>query len=87
MFSIVVSSRAKHGIEKVPEELLPKIGAAIDALEKSFYPEQLDVKKLKGLGHTYRIRSGGWHIIYIVDFREKRIFIIDCLPRKLAYKK
>ena len=87
MFSIVVTSKAKRGIKNVPAQLLPKIGSAINTLETSFYPEELDVKKLKGLEHGYRIRIGGCRIIYFVDFSEKRIVILECLPRKVAYRR
>jgi mRNA interferase RelE/StbE len=47
-----------------------RIGEALDALRESFAPVKLfDVKKLKGLEDTFRIRIGDWRIIY--EFRRK----------------
>jgi len=44
-----------------------------------------DVKKLKGYDDTFRIRIGGWRIIYELRRREKTIIVYEIAPRGAAY--
>ena len=85
MLNVVLTSRATKNFRKLPEEMQNRCQEIFDALQNSFAPLRLDVKKLKGYENTYRIRLGKWRIIYKVDTKKKLILIYDILPRKKAY--
>ena len=87
MFDIFLTSKAEKQIKDVPKNILLKIVEAIENLKSTYYPSKYDIKKMKDLEHSYRIRIGNWRILYNVDFDSKEIFIVGILPRKKAYKK
>ena len=87
MFEIIVSNRVRKGARKLPSELKEKIVELLDVLENEPVPaDKYDVKKLKGLPNTYRIRFGDWRIVYKVEFAERRITIVKIEKRSKAYK-
>jgi len=58
--------------------------------ELSNYPialKKLDVEKLEGLERSYRIRVGEYRIIFVVDKRERTIFLTHIGKRESVYEK
>ncbi len=87
MFKIIVSNRARKSAKRLPKELKEKIVEILDVLENEPVPaDKYDVKKLKGLPNTYRIRFGDWRIVYKVEFVERIIIIAKIEKRSRAYK-
>ena len=87
MFEIIVSNRARKGARKSPDELKEKIVELLNVLENEPVPaDKYDLKKLKGLVSTYRIRFGDWRVVYKVEFAERRITILKIEKRSKAYK-
>ena len=85
MYDVVLTKKAIKNFRKLPEDLQNRCGQIFDALNHSFAPIRLNVKKLKGYENIYRIRVGSWRIIYKVNKSEKSIVIYDILPRKSAF--
>ena len=86
MYRVVLTKRAVKGLEKAPEHIRKKAVEALDALQQTFAPVKLfDVKKLKGLEETFRIRIGDWRIIYELHRKESAIVVLDIAPRGRAY--
>ena len=86
MHRVVLTKTARKGLERAPEHIKKRAVEAIDALQESFAPVKLfDVKKLKGYDDTFRIRIGGWRIIYELRRREKTIIVYEIAPRGAAY--
>jgi len=48
--------------------------------------EKYDIKKMRGILNTYRIRIGGWRIVYRVEFVEKKIIILKIEKRENVYR-
>jgi mRNA interferase RelE/StbE len=75
MFRIEFSTSAKREIEKLEiykEKLLNVLRIlSIDPLPTKYY----DVKKLRGIENTFRIRIGKVRIVYIVDWKSKVVII------------
>ena len=70
------------------ENLKSKFKEAI--LEFENYPialRRFDVEKLDGLEGSYRLRIGEYRIIFIVDKRERTIFITHIGKRESIYEK
>ena len=85
MYNVVLTKKAVKNFRTLPEDLQNRCGEIFDALNHSFAPIRLNIKKLKGYENTYRIRVGSWRIIYRVNKNEKSIVIYDILQRKGAY--
>lgn len=70
------------------EDLKNRFKEAIARLRD--YPvilRRLDVEKLEGLERGYRIRLGEYRIIFVVDKRDKTIFITHIGKRESIYEK
>ena len=88
MFEIIVSNTARKSAKEMPDNLKAKLIDLLDILERTAFPvEEYDIKKLRGLENTYRVRLGNWRVIYKVDFLSHKIIIIKIAPRKSAYRK
>ncbi len=86
MYRVILTKKATKGLEKAPDHIRKKTIEAIDALQESFAPVKLfDVKKLKGLEDTFRIRMGDWRIVYELRRRETTIIVYEISPRGRAY--
>ncbi len=62
MHQVKLTPRAQRQLDKIPAEDLGRIVAALQKLEDN--PRPTGAKKLRG--YIYRIRVGGWRIIYAV---------------------
>ncbi|MEM2941321.1 MAG: type II toxin-antitoxin system RelE/ParE family toxin [Thermoproteota archaeon] len=49
--------------------------------------KRIDVEKLEGLEGGYRVRLGEYRIIFIVDKKEKMIFVTHIGKRESIYEK
>jgi mRNA interferase RelE/StbE len=86
LYRVVLTKRAIKGLERAPEHIRKKAVEAIDVLQQTFAPVKLfDVKKLKGMEDTFRIRIGDWRIIYELHRKESLIVVLDVASRGRAY--
>jgi mRNA interferase RelE/StbE len=68
--------------EKLNEPTLSRITAAVDGLEKE--PPVGDIKELKGKPGVFRLRVGGYRILYTVG--EEFVDVFKIAPRGQVYK-
>ena len=87
MFEIFFTNRAEKALKTLDHKISKKVIEAINSLEYTYFPKPYDIKKLKGMENTYRIRIGDYRMLYRVDFEKKTIYILSILLRKQAYKK
>jgi mRNA interferase RelE/StbE len=86
LYRVVLTRRATKGLEKAPDHVRKRAVEAIDALQQTFAPVKLfDVKKLKGMDNTFRIRIGDWRIIYELRRKESMIVVLDIASRGRIY--
>ena len=65
VYRIVIVAGAGRAIAKLPRHVQPVIVAAIEALARE--PRPRGSKKLTGPGGNWRIRVGGYRVIYTID--------------------
>lgn len=75
---------ARKELESLPNEMIKRILAKIESLEKN--PRPTGCKKLKGGRDLWRLRVGEYRIIYSVLDREIRIEIVAVRHRRKAYE-
>lgn len=85
MFEIFLTHRAEKALKSLDVKVKRRIEAALDDLAYTYFPKKYDIKKLKGVKSTYRIRIMNYRIIYMVDFKESSIFVSSITQRKKAY--
>ena len=87
MYRVILTKNASKGLDKAPVHIKTKAIQVIDALQDSFAPVKLfDVKKLKGMQDTFRIRLGDWRIIYEFKRKESMVLVYEIVPRGSAYQ-
>ncbi len=83
MFRIEFSSRAKKEFDVIDDK---RIGEVVRTLAVDPVPARLyDVKKLKGLKDTFRIRIGRIRIVYTVIWKDKAIIVSRISYKESAY--
>jgi mRNA interferase RelE/StbE len=86
LFDITVAQRAQKGSKNLPEHLKRRIVELLLILRENPVPaEYYDVKKLKGLADTYRIRIGDFRIIYEISWDKAAVNILYIGSRENAY--
>ncbi|MHC6202604.1 type II toxin-antitoxin system RelE family toxin [Breznakiellaceae bacterium SP9] len=79
---VYLSNTALKQYERLNEPMLSRITDAIDGLEKE--PVQGDIKELTDNPGVFRLRTGGYRILYRVE--ENYIDIFKIARRGQAYK-
>ena len=83
MFAIHFSSRAKKEFADLNDKNLENLLKLmqVDPLPAKHY----DVKKLKGLDNTFRIRIGKIRVVYTIIWNDKVVLISRIATRESAY--
>jgi mRNA interferase RelE/StbE len=66
-------------LRRLPKNVMHRIASALDDL--ALEPRPAGCKKLTGLHNHYRIRVGGWRIIYTIEDDILLIVVIEVGPR------
>ncbi len=85
-YSVFIGQKAQKQLEKLPKELYTRITTAIDIIQDEGFSQNLDIKKLKGLGNRYRVRVGNYRILFETS-KNHTIIVYAILPRETAYGK
>lgn len=79
---IIVTPKAVNNYKRLPKNEVAKIKQKLTLLETNPYLGKKLEGKYRGL---YSLRAWPYRIIYLVDIKQKTIFIISILHRQRAY--
>ena len=82
MYKIFLKKKEKKFIDGLPANERRRVVAAIELL-----PDGEDIKKLKGHENLFRLRVGGYRIIYTIDNGELIVYVIDVGSRGQIYNR
>lgn len=68
---------------KLPSDVRNRLGTRIEALAEEPRPD--GARKLKGIGGTYRVRSGDYRILYTIADEVLLVVIVTVGDRKDVY--
>ena len=86
MFKVIIANQAQKNSENAPEHIKRKIVELLLILRENPVPaEYYDVKKLKGLIDTYRIRLGDFRIVYEIVWDGMAVNVLYIGLRESAY--
>lgn len=71
MYQLRLTSRARRELDKIPAEEFDRLLVALKQLESD--PRHLGAKKLRG--NIYRVRQGGWRVVYAVFDQENEVIV------------
>ena len=84
--SVFIEKKAQRQLEKLPDKVQARINSAIGILQEEGLSRTLDIKKLRGLGNSYRIRVGKYRVLFELSEGDL-IVVYAILPRETAYRK
>lgn len=85
-YTVFVEGKAKKQFKKMPKEHQTRILAALTTLEAEGLSNKLDIKKLQGYQHHYRIRVGKLIRIRFELQENRTIIVYSISTREKAYE-
>ncbi len=67
MFKVLIEEKAAKTLGELPDKLKDNIVKKLKVLEQSGFSQVLDIKKLKGYKNHYRLRVGGFRILFCFE--------------------
>ena len=85
-YEVRLESRAERELNALPNDVLRRVDAKLRDLATN--PRPSGVKKLRGReGEGWRVRVGGYRILYTVDDAARVVSIYRIAPRARAYRR
>ncbi|MBE3116551.1 type II toxin-antitoxin system RelE/ParE family toxin [Candidatus Bathyarchaeota archaeon] len=84
-YTVLVESKAKKQFKKMPKDHQTRILTALTTLEAEGLSNKLDIKKLQGYQHHYRIRVGKLVRILFELSANRTIIVYSISTREKAY--
>lgn len=86
MYEIEYSKKVMKFLDKLDEKIYQRIRLKLLLLQKNPFDTSLDVKKMKNLENTYRLRIGKIRILYKIYKDKILIFVFNIGYRGNVYK-
>lgn len=87
MFEVFLHNQVTKKLKKLDKTYLKRFAELTELLEKDPYPwKNFDLKKIKGIEDTYRIRIGEYRVIYYIEKDKKKIHILKLETRERVYR-
>lgn len=83
-WDIEFAPQARKELARLPPEMRPRIGAAINALRQ--WPDVEHTRKLQGEVNVWRLRVGEWRVRFTPSGETRTIIVLRVLPRDKAYR-
>ena len=86
-YGVLIHRNVLKRLRNAPENVREKFGELVEELKFNPVPsEKLDVKKLKGMENTFRVRLGEYRVIYELHRRKLLILVIKFGKRENVYE-
>ena len=83
-YALEIKQSAQKELDALEDELFTRIDRKIFALADN--PRPAGCKKLKGYKDQWRLRAGGWRVLYIIDDGAKLVTITRIAHRREVYE-
>lgn len=84
-YAVAVAESGQRRLDRIPNPIRSNIERRIIALSEQPCPPS--AMPLKNDPHRrWRLRVGGWRVLYVIDDRERTVLVTDILPRGEAYR-
>jgi len=86
MPEVLFTPSFEKDFKSLDSETQAKIKDLCKNFSEMFFPSK-HVRKLKGYKNLFRIRMGGYRLVYHALFKENKVVLLRILPRKEVYKR
>ena len=86
MIEVRLSKQAQKILQTLQRQDRQRIIDVLRELRKMPFPAHLNIKKIKGMADTYRIRIGRYRVIYHIDWEENVIYVMKIDKRSRVYR-
>ncbi len=86
MIEIRLSKQAQKILQALQRQDRQRIIETLEELRETPFPAHTDIKKIKGMADTYRIRIGRYRVIYHIDWEENVIYVMKIDKRSRVYR-
>lgn len=86
MYEIAFKPAAAKTLRRLPRKQAEDFRARIGAVANNVRGTSEDVSRLKGSDDRYRLRIGGWRILFELDRDERTMTVVRIRTRGDAYK-
>lgn len=84
-YRVVFNAHAARAFRKLPQAVKERLRPAIDALADN--PRPFGVEKMSGVKDTYRIRVGGYRVLYEIQRQRLVVLVVEIGPRGDVYRR
>jgi len=84
MYTVRMDLRTRKTLDRLPGDVHSRVMRKLEALEEN--PRPMGVEELTGPEDIYRIRVGGWRIVYAIRDRELVVIVIRIGHRREVYR-
>ncbi|MBI5613753.1 type II toxin-antitoxin system RelE/ParE family toxin [Candidatus Gottesmanbacteria bacterium] len=77
MYEVYYHERVDKFFTKITNREVVRILRKIEVLAQDPFQKTFDVKKMKSLDKSYRLRVGTMRIIYQIETKKQTLFIVD----------
>ena len=84
-YHVDIAPAAQRDVRRLPPEVVRKVDASMLDLEQD--PRPHGCTKLEDSEDEYRVRSGDYRILYVIDDKAKLVTIAHVRHRRDAYRK
>ena len=81
---VLIHRKAEKTLKKMQGEMLTRTRQAIGSLAEN--PRPVGYKKVLGHKNMFRIRVGGWRIIYALEDDQLIVLVLEVAPRNRIYR-
>ncbi len=86
LFAVIVANRARRSLKKLTNNYRRRVLELLRLLQNDPVPAALyDLKKLKGLEDTFRVRIGDIRVVYEVSWEKRAVHVLVIESREGAY--
>ena len=85
MYKIIFKKEAAKSLNKIPRNVAKLIREKLEAIATNPYADHPNAKKLQGRD-GYRLRVGGWRVIYEIQNDQMAILVLRVAPRGEVYR-
>ncbi len=86
MTDVRLSKQAQKILNALQRQNRQRIINTLKELQETPFPAHTDIKKIRGIVDTYRIRIGSYRVIYYIDWEENAIYVMKIDKRSRAYR-
>lgn len=85
MYKIIIKKEAAKSLNRLPHHVAKTIREKLETIAANPYAEHTNATKLQGR-EGYRLRVGGWRVIYEIQNEQLVILVLKVAPRGEVYR-